>query len=95
MYHSRSSRLALAIAAALMIGTSTATLAQAPSTAYGQNTNNPNEQKRLAEEKLASYGLTNINLRTLKHGFVGTAVKDGRPVKVELRDDGEVRIGQR
>jgi hypothetical protein len=95
MNDSRSTRLAFAIAAVLIAGASTGTLAQSPSTAYGQNTNNPNEQKKLAEEKLASYGLSNIQLRVLKHGYVGKAVKDGKPVKVEMRDDGEVRISQR
>jgi hypothetical protein len=95
MNDSRFPRLAFAVAAVLMAGMPTGTLAQAPSTAYGQNTTNPNEQKRLAEEKLASYGLTNIQLRVLKHGFAGTAVKDGKPVKVEMRDNGEIRISQR
>jgi hypothetical protein len=88
----RYDRLAFAAAAALLLGVSSAALAQAPATASGQNTTSAAESKKMAEQKLAGYGLTNVQLKQLKNGWGGTATKDGKPVKVELTRSGEVRI---
>jgi hypothetical protein len=79
----RYDRLAFAAAAALLLGVSSAS---------GQNTTSAAESKKMAEQKLAGYGLTNVQLKQLKNGWGGTATKDGKPVKVELTRSGEVRI---
>jgi hypothetical protein len=92
MKNRRYDRLAFTVAAALLLGVSSAALAQSPSTASGQNATSAAESKKLAEQKLGSYGLTNIQLKQLKHGWGGSAVKDGKAVKVELTESGEVRI---
>ncbi|MDB5405179.1 MAG: hypothetical protein JWL84_91 [Rhodospirillales bacterium] len=88
----RNDRLAFAVAAALLLGASSAAFAQAPSTAAGQNSTSAEESKNLAKHKLESYGLTDPKLKQLKHGWKGTAMKDGKPVNVELREDGSVTI---
>jgi hypothetical protein len=92
MKNRRYDRLAFAVSAALLLGVSSAALAQSPSTASGQNSTSSEESKNLAKHKLASYGLTDLKLKELKHGWSGTAMKDGKAVKVELTESGEVRI---
>jgi hypothetical protein len=92
MNNRRHDRVAFTAAAALLFGVSTAVLAQSPSTVSGQNSTSSEESKNLAKHKLQDMGLTNIKLKELKHGWSGTAVKDGKPVKVELTESGDVRI---
>jgi hypothetical protein len=92
MKNRRYDRLAFAAAAVLFVGVSSAALAQSPSTVSGQNSTSNEESKNLAKHKLASYGLTDPKLKQLKHGWKGTAMKDGKTVNVELREDGTVVI---
>jgi hypothetical protein len=92
MKNRRYDRLAFAAVAALLLGVPSAALAQSPSTAYGQNTTSFEESKNLAKHKLESFGLTDLKLNKLKHGWSGTAMKDGKAVKFEVRRDGSVLI---
>lgn len=79
------------LAATLFIGASSAALAL--DTAYGQNTHDFKEQAMLAQQRLESAGYSEVSeLKLLKHGFSARAVKDGKPVKVEINErDGIVR----
>jgi hypothetical protein len=92
MKNHRYDRLAFAAAAALVLGVSSAALAQVDSTDSGQNSTSAEESKNLAKHKLDGLGLTDLKLHELKHGWSGTAMKDGKVVKVELRDDGSVTV---
>jgi Spy/CpxP family protein refolding chaperone len=84
-------RLACTVAAALLLGVSSTAFAQAPATTYGQNSTSYENSKNQAKHRLQDMGFTNIKLKKLKHGWNGTAMKDGQPVKVELTQSGEVR----
>jgi hypothetical protein len=79
------------LAASLFVGASSGALAL--DTAYGQNTHDFKEQATLAQQRLESAGYTEVSeLKLLKHGFSARAVKDGKPVKVEINErDGIVR----
>jgi ABC-type proline/glycine betaine transport system substrate-binding protein len=92
MKNRRYDSLAFAAAAMLLLGVSSAALAQSPSTSSGQNSTSSEESKNMAKHKLESYGLTDLKLKELKHGWSGTAMKDGKPVHVELRENGTVTI---
>jgi ABC-type proline/glycine betaine transport system substrate-binding protein len=92
MKNRRYDRLAVAAALLLGLGVSSAALAQSPSTSAGQNSTSSEESKNLAKHRLESYGLTDLKLKELKHGWSGSAMKDGKAVKVELREDGTVVI---
>jgi hypothetical protein len=85
-------RVAFIVAAALLLGVSSAALAQSPSTASGQNSSSSAPSRQAAEQKFASYGLTDLRLKQLKNGWGGTAMKDGQAVKIQLRRDGAVLI---
>lgn len=79
------------LAATLFVGVSSAALAL--DTAYGQNTHDFKQQATLAQQRLGSAGYSEVSeLKLLKHGFSARAVKDGKPVKVEINErDGIVR----
>jgi hypothetical protein len=73
------------LAAALFVGVSSAALAL--DTAYGENDQNFKEQAELAQQKLEAAGYTQVtDMRIEKHGFTAHAVKDGKPVKVEINE---------
>jgi hypothetical protein len=73
------------LAASLFLGVSTAALAL--DTADGQNDQNFKEQAADAQQKLEQAGYGQItDLRLEKHGFTAHAVKDGKPVKVEINE---------
>jgi len=73
------------IAATLYVGVSSAALAFSPSTDYGENGDNFKEQALVVEKQLEQAGYSQVtNIQVLKHGFEAHAVKDGKPVKVEI-----------
>jgi hypothetical protein len=73
------------IAMTLFMGVSSAALAFAPSTDYGENGDNFKEQALVVEKQLEQAGYSQItDIQVLKHGFEAHAVKDGKPVKVEI-----------
>lgn len=73
------------LAATLFVGVSSAALAL--DTAYGRNDQNFEEQAAAAQQKLEQAGSSQISdLRLEKHGFTAHAVKDGKPVKVEINE---------
>jgi hypothetical protein len=73
------------LAGALFVGVSSAALAL--DTAWGQNDQNFKEQAADAQQKLEQAGYSQItDLRLEKHGFTAQAVKDGKPVKVEINE---------
>ncbi|MDB5410281.1 MAG: hypothetical protein JWL84_5193 [Rhodospirillales bacterium] len=92
MKNRRYDRLAFTTAAALLLGVSSAAVAQTIGTDSGVNSTSPEESKNLAKHKLQGLGLTDLKLYELKHGWGGTAMQNGKPVKVELRVDGSVDI---
>jgi hypothetical protein len=73
------------IAMTLFMGVSSAALAFSPSTDYGENGDNFKEQALVVEKQLEQAGYSQITgIQVLKHGFEAHAVKDGKPVKVEI-----------
>jgi hypothetical protein len=73
------------LAVTLFVWVSSAALAFSPSTDYGENSDSFKEQALLAKQQLEQAGYTQISdLQVLKHGFEAHAVKDGKPVKVEI-----------
>jgi hypothetical protein len=73
------------IAMTLFVGVSSAALAFSPSTDYGENGDNFKEQALVVEKQLEQAGYSQITgIQVLKHGFEAHAVKDGKPVKVEI-----------
>jgi hypothetical protein len=75
------------LAAGLAVGVSTAALAARTFTSYGFNDQNFKEQAAAAQQKLEQAGYTQItDLQIEKHGFTAHAVKDGKPVKVEINE---------
>jgi hypothetical protein len=73
------------IAATLYVGVSSAALAFSPSTDYGENGDNFKEQALVVEKQLEQAGYSQITgIQVLKHGFEAHAVKNGKPVKVEI-----------
>jgi hypothetical protein len=73
------------IAMTLFVGVSSAALAFSPSTDYGENGDNFKEQALVVEKQLEQAGYSQITgIQVLKHGFEAHAVKNGKPVKVEI-----------
>jgi hypothetical protein len=73
------------LAASLFVSVSSAALAL--DTAYGQNTHNFKEQAQVAQQRLEQAGYSEIaDLQLRKHGFTARAIKDGKPVKVEITE---------
>lgn len=73
------------LAATVFVGVSSAALAFSPSTDYGENDQNFKEQALAAQKQLEQAGYTQItDVQILKHGFKARAVKDGKPVEVEI-----------
>jgi hypothetical protein len=79
------------LAASLFLSLSSAALAL--DTAYGQNTHDFKEQAQVVQQRLEQAGYSGItDLQLLKHGFTARAMKDGKPVKVEINErDGIVQ----
>ncbi|MDB5368410.1 MAG: hypothetical protein JWM77_4337 [Rhodospirillales bacterium] len=73
------------LAATLFVGVSSAALAFSPSTDYGENSDNFKEPALVAQQQLEKAGYSQItDVQVLKHGFKAHAVKDGKPVEVEI-----------
>jgi hypothetical protein len=73
------------LAATLYVGVPSAAWAVGPSTDYGENSDSFKEPGLVAKQQLEQAGYTQItDLQVLKHGFEAHAVKDGKPVKVEI-----------
>jgi hypothetical protein len=79
--------------AAFSMGVSSAAFAL--DTAYGQNTHDFKEQADIARHTLESAGYSEVtDLKLLKHGFAARAVKDGKPVKVEINERDGIELQQ-
>jgi hypothetical protein len=80
-------------AATLYLGASSAAFAL--DTAYGQNSHSFKEQADVARHKIEAAGYSDVSeLKLLKHGFSARAVKDGKPVEVEINERDGIELQQ-
>ena len=81
-------------AAALLLGVSSFAFAQDKETETPRNQPGSSDAAQKAEitKKLAAQGVTDVKLRPEKHGWVGTGMKNGKKVKVEVNERGQWEI---
>jgi hypothetical protein len=81
------------IAAVLLLpGLSSVTFAQTLSTPYGYNGTSLAPLTQDLRVRLQNLGYTNIALEPRKHGFTGSALKDGKRVTIDYNESRGIEI---